>query len=114
MGPARGLEARGQGCRTLRARYPHQLRDPLVVLLSATTYMAGAGDAHQASVAEHLQMMADVALVGADARGELADRRRPIQFEEQPLPGRMPERLEVFSGRDVHHPVGHGLSVEDY
>ena len=86
---------------------------PPVILLRPAAHLPGTGRRDQARFAEHLEVMGDVALVAAEGDGELADRRRLSQREEQPLAQRMGERLEVLWGVDVHRLVGHALSVKE-
>jgi hypothetical protein len=57
-------------------------RGALVVLLGAAPHLPGFGDRHQAGLAQHLEV-GDVALVAAQGRGQLADRRRVLSQREQ-------------------------------
>jgi hypothetical protein len=108
----RGGELLGDGAEqgADRRRQPAGDLDPargaLVVLLGPASHLAGLDDPHQARLAEHLEVVVDGALLRVQGHRQLADRRRMLaEHEEQPLPQRMGERLELRRGGDLQHLV---------
>lgn len=76
----------GGGADRLRLGDEQLAGRPPVVPLGAAAYRAGAGDTDQSGVAQHLEVMGEVALLRVEEHRELADRGRPLgQGEQQSL-----------------------------
>lgn len=99
-------EHRG-GTGRLRFGDDHVAGRALVVLLGAAAYLAGLRDVDEPGLAEHLEVVGDVALLRVELGREPADGGGPVaQGEEQSLPQRVGERRELLGRADLQDVLG--------
>jgi hypothetical protein len=110
---ADGLEGGHGGATGFGPPVPEAASGATVVLLGSASYRPRASGSREAGSHQHLQVMCHVALVATQGLGQLAHGRRLLtQSEEQSVPRRMRQCLEVLRRRHLHDLVHHPIKSQ--